>query len=179
MGKPYKRLKYDPPENYRANGMIGHGEAVSMITDLLTPDGERRDLRRRVDNHVRYAIKQRTLEASPAGHLKFSEIAAWANKRYGKKNSNIRRMRHGEIVDVSGVAAGGEVGRTKAFGSIDDYKQELEVSQQQNERLRAALAESEAQRERERPDTDIGRKVREGGRKGGNFPRERGHNTEK
>ena len=38
MGKPYKRLKYDPPENYRANGMIGHGEAVSMITDLLTPD---------------------------------------------------------------------------------------------------------------------------------------------
>ena len=179
MGKPYKRLKYDPPENYRANGMIGHGEAVSMITDLLTPDGERRDLRRRVDNHVRYAIKQRTLEVSPAGHLKFSEIAAWANKRYGKKNPNIRRMRHGEIVDVSGVAAGGEVGRTKAFGSIDDYKQELEVSQQQNERLRAALAESEAQRERERPDTDIGRKVREGGRKGGNFPREIGHNTEK
>ena len=171
MGKPYKRLKYDPPENYRANGMIGHGEAVSMITDLLTPDGERRDLRRRVDNHVRYAIKQRTLEVSPAGHLKFSEIAEWANKRYGKKNSNIRRMRHGEIVDVSGVAAGGEVGRTKAFGSIDDYKQELEVSHQQNERLRAALAESEAQRERERPDTDIGRKVREGGRKGGNFPK--------
>ena len=41
MGKPYKRLKYDPPENYRANGMIGHGEAVSMITDLLIPDGER------------------------------------------------------------------------------------------------------------------------------------------
>ena len=73
----------------------------------------------------------------------------------------------------------GEVGRTKAFGAIDDYKQELEVSQQQNERLRAALAESEAQRERERPDADIGRKVREGGRKGGNFPREIGHNTEK
>ena len=179
MGKPYKRLKYDPPENYRANGMIGHGEAVSMISDLLTPDGERRDLRRRVDNHVRYAIKQRTLEASPAGLLKFGQIAAWANKRYGKKNSNIRRMHHGEFVDVSGAAAVGEVGRTKAFGSIDDYKQELEVSHQQNERLRAALAESEAQRERERPDTDIGRKVREGGRKGGNFPREIGHNTEK
>ena len=179
MGKPYKRLKYDPPENYRANGMIGHGEAVSMITDLLTSDEGRRDLRRRVDNHVRYAIKQRTLEASPEGHLKFSEIAAWANKRYGKKYSNIRRMHHGEIVDVGGVAAVGEVGRTKAFGAIDDYKQELEVSQQQNERLRVALAESEAQRERERPDTDIGRKVREGGRKGGNFPRERGHNTER
>ena len=70
------------------------------------------------------------------------------------------------------MAAEGEVGRTKAFGAIDDYKQELEVSQQQNERLRAALAESEAQRERERPDADIGRKVREGGRKGGNTPKE-------
>ena len=179
MGKPYKRLKYDPPENYRANGMIGHGEAVSMITDLLTPDGERRDLRRRVDNHVRYAIKQRTLEASPAGHLKFGEIAASANKRYGKENPNISRMHHGEIVEVSGVAAAGEAGRAMGFGSSEDYNQELEVSRQENERLRAALAESEAQRERERPDTDIGRKVREGGRKGGNFPRERGHNTEK
>ena len=172
MGRPYKRLKYDPPENYKANGMIGHGEAVSMITDLLTPDGERRDLRRRVDNHVRYAVKQETLGVSRAGLFRFDEIAAWANKRYGKKNSNIRRMHHGEIVDVSGVAAVGEVGRTKACGSIDDCKEELEVSQQQNERLRAALAESEAQRERERPDADIGRKVREGGRKGGNTPKE-------
>ena len=45
--------------------------------------------------------------------------------------------------------------------------------------LRVALADSGAQRERERTDAEIGRKVREGGRKGGNFPRERGHNTEK
>jgi len=172
MGKPYKRLKYDPPENYRANGMIGHGEAVSMITDLLTADGERRDLRRRVDNHVRYAIKQRALEASPAGHLKFSEIAAWANKRYGKKNPNISRMHHGEIVEVSGVAAAGEAGRAMGFGSSEDYNQELAVSRQENERLRVALAEAEAQREREMPDADIGRKVREGGRKGGNTPKE-------
>jgi hypothetical protein len=44
MGKPYKRLKYDPPENYRPDDMIGHGEAVSMITDLLTSDEGRRDL---------------------------------------------------------------------------------------------------------------------------------------
>ena len=29
MGKPYKRLKYDLPENYKANDMIGRGEAVS------------------------------------------------------------------------------------------------------------------------------------------------------
>ena len=118
------------------------------------------------------AVKQRTLEASPAGHLKFSEIAAWANKRYGKKNSNIRRMHHGEIVDVSGVAAAGEAGRAMGFGSSEDYNQELEVSRQENERLRVALAEAEAQRERERPDADIGRKVREGGRKGGNTPKE-------
>jgi len=159
--------------------MIEHGKAVSMITDHLTLDGERWDLRRRVDNHVRYAVKKGSLAASPTGRFRFGEIAAWANKRYGEKNSNISHMHHGAIVDVSGVAAAGEVGRTKAFGAFDDYKQELEVSQQQNERLRAALAESEAQRERERPDTDIGRKVREGGRKGGNFPRERGHNTEK
>ena len=172
MGKPYRRLKYDPPENYGPGDMIGRGEAVSMITDLLTPDGERRDLRRRVDNHVRYAIKQRTLEASPAGHLKFGEIAAWANKRYGKKNSNIRRMHYGEIVDVSGVAAVGEAGRAMGFGSSEDYKQELEVSRQENERLRVALAEAEAQRERERPDADVGRKVREGGRKGGSIPKE-------
>ena len=179
MGRPYTRLKYKPPEKYKPNSLIGYGEAVSMITDLLVPDGERRDMRRQVDNHVRYAVKNGTFGKSRAGIFRFNEIAAWANKRYGKKNSNIRRMHHGEFVDVSGAAAVGEVGRTKAFGSIDDYKQELEVSQQQNERLRAALAESEAQRERERPDTDIGRKVREGGRKGGNFPRERGHNTEK
>ena len=172
MGKPYKRLKYDPPENYRANGMIGHGEAVSMITDLLTPDGERRDLRRRVDNHVRYAIKQRTLEASPAGLLKFGQIAAWANERYGKENPNISRMHHGENLEVGGVAAAGEAGRAIGFGSPEDYKQELEVSRQENERLRVALAESGAQRERERPDADIGRKVREGGRKGGNTPKE-------
>ena len=179
MGKPYRRLKYDPPENYGHDDMIGHGEAVSMITDLLVWDGERWNLRRRVDNHVRYAVKQGFLATSPAGLLKFSQIAAWANERYGKENPNISRMHHGEIIDVGGVAAVGEVGRTKAFGAIDDYKQELEVSQQQNERLRMALAESEAQRERERPDTDIGRKVREGGRKGGNFPRGRGHNTER
>ena len=152
--------------------MIGHGEAVSMITDLLTPDGERRDLRRRVDNHVRYAIKQRTLEASPAGLLKFGQIAAWANERYGKENPNTSRMHHGEIVEVSGVAAAGEAGRAMGFGSSEDYNQELEVSRQENERLRVALAEAEAQRKRERPDADIGRKVREGGRKGGNTSKE-------
>jgi hypothetical protein len=172
MGKPYSRLKYDPPENYRANGMIGHGEAVSMITDLLVPDGERRDLRRQVDNHVRYAVKSGTLGKSRAGLFRFDEIAAWANKRYGKKYSNIRRMHHGEIVEVSGVAAAGEASRAMGFSSSEDYKQELEVSRQENERLRVVLAEAEARRERERPDAEIGRKVREGGRKGGNTPKE-------
>ena len=172
MGKPYKRLKYDPPEKYGADDMIGHGEAVSMVTDLLTTVGERWDVRRRVDNHVRYAIKQRTLEASPAGLLKFGQIAAWANERYGKENPNISRMHHGEIVEVSGVAAAGEAGRAMGFGSSEDYKQELEIYRQENERLRVALAEAEAQRERERPDADVGRKVREGGRKGGNTPKE-------
>ena len=42
MGRPYTRLKYDLPENYKVNDMIGRGEAVSMVTDLLTTDGERR-----------------------------------------------------------------------------------------------------------------------------------------
>ena len=82
-------------------------------------------------------------------------------------------MHHGEIVEVSGVAAAGEAGRAMGFGSSEDYNQELEVSRQENERLRVALAEAEAQRERERPDADIGRKVREGGRKGGNSPKEK------
>ena len=100
------------------------------------------------------------------------EIAAWANERYGKENPNILRMHHGEIVDVGGVAAMGEAGRTKAFSSIEDYKEELEVSQQQNEQLRVALAELEARRERERLDAETGRKVREGGIKGANTPKE-------
>jgi hypothetical protein len=130
-------------------------------------------MRRQVDNHVRYAVKNGTFGKSRAGIFRFNEIAAWANKRYGKKNSNIRRMHHGEFVDVSGAAAVGSVGRTRAIGSIDDYKEELEVSQQENERLRVALAESEARRECERPDAEIGRKVREGGRKGGSSPKEK------
>ena len=92
----------------------------------------------------------------------------------GTENPDIRRMHHGEIVDVSGAAAVGSVGRTTAVGSIDDYKEELEVSQQENERLRVAVAELGAQRELERPDAEIGRKVREGGRKGGNSPKEKG-----
>tara|TARA_B100002003_G_scaffold236842_1_gene253267 strand:+ start:1373 stop:1798 length:426 start_codon:yes stop_codon:yes gene_type:complete len=141
MGSPYKRLKYEPPEKYKANRMIGHGEAVSMITDLLTPDGERWDQRRRVDNHVRYAVKQGSLKASPAGHFCFNEIAAWANKSYGKKNPNIFRMHHRVVVDVSGVAAVGKVGRTTVFGSIDDYKKENELLRQENERLRRGLVE--------------------------------------
>ena len=173
MGRPYTRLKYEPPEKYKPNGLIGHGEAVSMITDLLVPGGERRDMRRQVDNHVRYAVKNRTFGKSRAGIFRFDEIAAWANEKYGKENPNISRMHHGEIVEVGGVAAAGEAGRAIGFGSPEDYKQELEVSQQENERLRVALADSGAQRERERPDAEIGRKVREGGRKGGNSPKEK------
>ena len=76
MGKPFRRLKYGQPESHRGSDRIGHGEAVSMITDLLIPDGERRDLRRHVDNHVRYAVKQGTLGVSRAGLFRFDEIAA-------------------------------------------------------------------------------------------------------
>ena len=173
MGKPYTRLEYKPPESYSSADWIGHGEAVSMITDLLTLDGERWDRRRRVDNHVRYAVKKGSLAASPTGRFRFSEIAAWANERYGEKNSNISRMHHGEIVEVSGVAAAGEAGRAMGFGSSEDYKQELEVSRQENERLRMALAESEARRERERLDAEIGRKMRAGAKKGGNSSKEK------
>ena len=72
MGRPYTRLKYKPPEKYKSNGLIGHGEAVSMITDLLTPDGERWDVRRRVDNHVRYAVTGR----EGAGHCREYEARA-------------------------------------------------------------------------------------------------------
>ena len=173
MGKPYRRLKYDPPENYGPGDMIGRGEAVSMITDLLTTVGERWDVRRRVDNHLRYAVKQGSLVTTSAGFFNFGQMAAWANKRYGKENPDISRMRHGEIVDVSGVEAAGEVGRAMGFGSTEDYKQELEVSRQESEQLRVALAEAEAQRDRDRSDADIGRKVREGGIKGANTPKEK------
>ena len=80
MGRPYKRLKYDAPEKHKASGMMGQGEAVSMITDLLVPCGEHRDMRRQVDNHVRYAVKSGTLGKSRAGLFRFDEIAAWANE---------------------------------------------------------------------------------------------------
>ena len=172
MGKPYRRLKYDPPEKYAHDDMIEHGEAVSMITDVLAQDGERWDRRRQVDNHVRYAVKRGFLATTPAGHFEFGKIAAWANRRYGTENPDISRMHHGETVEVDGVAAAGEVGRAIGLGSPEDYKQELEASQQENEWLRVALAQSEARRERERPDAEIGKKVREGGRKGGNSPKE-------
>jgi len=152
--------------------VIGHGEAVSMITDLLVRDGQRWDRRRRVDNNIRYAVKKGSLAITSAGHFEFGQIAAWANRRYGKQNPDISRMHHDETVEVGGVAAAGEVGRAIGLGSPEDYKQELEVSREENERLRVSLAHSEARRERERPDAEIGRKVREGGRKGGNTPKE-------
>jgi hypothetical protein len=88
-------------------------------------------------------------------------------------------MHHGEIVEVSGVAAAGEAGRAMGFGSSEDYKQELEVSRQENERLRMALAESEARRERERLDAEIGRKCVQGQKKEATPPRKRRDDTEK
>mgnify|MGYP001192322142 CR=1 FL=1 len=168
MRKPFTRIKYKSPEKFAENDLIGHGEATSMITDLMTavPDKERWDRRRLVDNHIRYAIRTGKLLTVSRGTFRFGEIATWANRRYGKENPEIKRMRHGVMVAVSGLKAIARVGAAHVFSAPDDYKVE-------NERLRVALAESEAQREREKPDTDIGRKVRKGGRKGGNTPKEK------
>ena len=124
MGRPYTRLKYKPPEKYKPNSLIGYGEAVSMITDLLVPDGERRDMRRQVDNHVRYAVKNGTFGKSRAGIFRFDEIAAWANERYGKEIPNISRMHHGDIVEVGGVSYARNTGLPRLLA---DYGAHFEV----------------------------------------------------
>jgi hypothetical protein len=68
--------------------------------------------------------------------LPAAEILRAVREGIGTENPDIRRMHHGEIVDVSGVAMVGEVGRTTVLNSIDDYRDELRASQQENERLR-------------------------------------------
>ena len=41
MSKAFRRLNYDPPEKFGGDARIGHGEAVSMITDLLVQTQKR------------------------------------------------------------------------------------------------------------------------------------------
>ena len=164
MGKPFRRLKYGQPESHRGSDRIGHGEAVSMITDLLTSDDKRWDLRRRVDNQVRYAGRTGKLSIVSSGTYQFGEIAAWANKMYGKENPKITRMHHGANVAVLGVTAVAQVRLPRVFCSSNDYRIV-------NEKLEADLAKLRTKCESLESDAAIGIKVREGGRKGGNAPK--------
>ena len=172
MGKPFTRIKYKPSEKFAENDLIGHGEATSMITDLLTavPNSERWDRRRLVDNHIRYAIRTGKLLTVSRGNFRFGEIATWANRRYGKENPEIKRMRHGVKVAVSGLTAIARVGAAHVFSAPDGYKVENERLRIENKWLKANASVRQNQLIELRRDAAIGRRLREGGKKGGSAP---------
>ncbi len=171
MSKAFRRLNYDPPEKFGGDARIGHGEAVSMITDLLVQTQKRCFLRRCVDNNVRYALKIRKLSKAPDGTYRFSQVAAWAGHRYGTENPGIRRMRHGATVIVSGVEASSQVGVSRIYGSLEDYKTECKRLTSENERLVSALTESHKQNRILSRAAEIGHKVLEGSARGGQAPK--------
>jgi len=149
MGKRISRLAYHPPEKFGADDRNGHGEAVSMITDLLDFSEERHFLRR----------------------YQFDEVAAWAVKRYREGNPGILRMCHGVTVLVRGSEASSQVGAPNVYGSLEDYKIGCEQLTQENERLASALTEVRKQAEMLARDAEVGRKVRAGSMRGGLSPK--------
>jgi len=171
MGKRIGRLTYSPPEKFGEDDRIGHGEAVSMITDLQVYSEERHDLRRRIDNHLRYAVAQKRLSRSLDKTYQFAAVAAWAVKRYREGNPGILRMRHGVTVLVSGSEASSQVGALSVYGSLEDCKIVCNRLTRENERLASALTESRKQVEILVRDAEIGRKVREGSLRGGLAPK--------
>ena len=171
MGKRIGRLTYSPPEKFGEDDRIGHGEAVSMITDLQVSSEERHFLRRRIDNHLRYAVAQKRLSRSLDGTYQFAEVAAWAVKRYREENPGILRMRHGVTVLVPGSEASSQVGAPSVYGSLEDYKIVCNQLTRENERLASALTESRKQVEILGRDAEIGRKVREASMSGGHAPK--------
>jgi len=171
MDRAFRQLKYDPPEKFGDDARIGHGEAVSMITDLLVQTQKHCFLHRRVDNNVRYALKIRKLSRAPDKTYQFSQIASWAGHRYGTENPGIRRMRHGATVSVSGVEASSQVGVSRIYGSLEDYKTACKRLTCENERLVSALTESHKQNRILSIAAEIGRKVLEGSARGGQAPK--------
>ena len=171
MGKRISRLAYHPPEKFGADDRIGHGEAVSMITDLLDFSEERHFLRRRIDNHLRYAVAQKRLLKCLDGTYQFDEVAAWAVKRYREGNPGILRMCHGVTVLVRGSEASSQVGAPNVYGSLEDYKIGCEQLTQKTERLASALTEVRKQAEMLARDAEVGRKVRAGSMRGGLSPK--------
>ena len=171
MGNRFYRLKYSPPETFGEDDRIRHGEAVSMITDLLVSSKDRYLLRRRIDNHLRYAVAQKRLSRSLDETYQFADVAAWAVKRYREGNPGILRMRHGVTVLVPGSEASSQVGAPNVYGSLEDYKIVCNQLTRENERLASALTESRKQVEILGRDAEIGRKVREGSMKGGLAPK--------
>ena len=171
MGNRFCRLMYSPPEKFGEDDRIGHGEAVSMITDLQVSSEERHFLCRRIDNHLRYAVAQKRLSRSLDGTYQFAEVAAWAVKRYREENPGILRMRHGVTVLVPGSEASSQVGAPSVYGSLEDYKIVCNQLTRENERLASALTESHKQVEILGRDAEIGRKVREASMRGGHAPK--------
>ncbi len=164
MGRPYTRLKYEPPEKYKPNGLIGHGEAVSMITDLLGPTYSRRN----IENHVRYATRTEKLTRATDGSFKFSDIARFSTQHYANATWAKSRMRHSARVEVQGVSAKAEQGTPDVAETdaalINQLRRQLDHSV-------AHCARLQEQINRDRPDTECGAAVRAGGRKGGNSPK--------
>lgn len=172
MGNRFYRLRYSPPETFGEDDRIGHGEAVSMITDLLVSSEERYFLRRNVDNHLRYAVKKRGgLSRNSDGTYQFAVVAAWAAKKYGERNPGIHRMPYGVTVFVSGSEASSEVGAPSVLGGLEDYKISFTQHTDEIERLAYAFAEKCKEVEELRKDAEIGRTVREGSMKGGLAPK--------
>ena len=172
MGNRFSRLEYNPPETFGEGDRIGHGEVVSMITDLLVSSEDRYFLRRRVDNHLRYAVKNKGLLGNPDGTHQFAVVAAWAVKKYGERNPGIHRMPYGVTVFVSGSEASGQVGAPSVLSGLEDYKIAFTQHTDEIERLESALAEKCKEIEGLRKDAEIGRKVREGSMKGGLTPKD-------
>ena len=83
----------------------------------------------------------------------------------------MKRMHHGVVVKPGGVLGTGAAGTSKVFTSIDDYKEDTQELKDELIREQTKVAELESEIERDRPLTETGKKIRLGGKKGGNSPK--------
>jgi hypothetical protein len=142
MGKPFERLKYKPPEAYRADGLIQKGEAISIIADLLVPEGDRNKQRRKVKDNLGYAIKTGKLFQSVEGALYFNDVTAWATQRYGSDNPDVLKLPHNTVVKPDGVAAVAAIGDLFTYTSRDALLNKIDELNQEVTRLRSEAEEN-------------------------------------